>query len=261
MAFPLLAAPPEIRMSIYRHMAKLQRFEYSLHLAQSPSEPNQQVWRLRGPNKQDPYMWSLVKTCKTTYSEALAIFYGSVEIVITLPDIPCLVEPYAAALLRFLPGISARTLRSLIVDIPIDFDTVDNLEALFRKIDFGRHLSDLCIVFRLPTKERIATHIPKYIDMLRGIGTIQPGQSEESARSQAELRIMGDLSRTQDESFRALWLKMEFPFLLRRPPIVLEDVLTVKWHWTFIVMLENNKRFRAGQLKDRQVCAKGYSLP
>ncbi|KAG8631529.1 hypothetical protein KVT40_000669 [Elsinoe batatas] len=261
MAFILLLAPLEIRMSIYKAIAKSQRFEYSLHLAQDTSGATKQIWRLRGPDQQAPYMWSLVRSCKTSYSEALVIFYGSVEIVITLPDTPCSVEPYAAALLRFPPGISARTLRSLIVDIPIEFDTVDSLEALFRTIDFGRHLIDLCIVFRLPTKERMATHISKYSAMLKENGTIQPGQSEESARSKTDLRIMGDLSRTQDEPFRALWLEMEFSFLPRRPPIVLEDVLTLKWRWTFMVMLENAKRIRAGKVRERQVCAKGYSLP
>ncbi|KAF2222506.1 hypothetical protein BDZ85DRAFT_263774 [Elsinoe ampelina] len=269
MVFNLLAAPPEIRMLIFKSIATLQRFEYSLYLAQSTIEPTKQVWRLRGPNQRNPdqrnpYIWSLTTACKTTYSEALTIFYGSVEIVITLPDKPCSVEPYAAALLRFPPGITS-VLKSLIIDLPVDFDTVDALQKLLQNFDFGRYLSDFSIIFRDPSKERIEPYIPRYIDMLRSNGTIQPGRSEESARSLAQFYIKYDECTIRNEDFHALWSKIEFPFFLRQGLIEQGDLGTAKSHWTSMVGREDYQRFKTGKakgrLKGRDLCAKGYSLP
>ncbi|KAG8631289.1 hypothetical protein KVT40_000429 [Elsinoe batatas] len=138
MAFDLLAVPPEVRVTIYQQIADSQHLQYSLHL----DAHAERVWRLEGPDDAVPNLWTIASGCKTTYREALTLLYGSLEIYVFLPDDAYQIDFYTGAFSRFPSAVSIKDLRCLAIDLPVDHEAVNNLEAFMQLFEFGKHLSD-----------------------------------------------------------------------------------------------------------------------
>ncbi|KAF2225622.1 hypothetical protein BDZ85DRAFT_257812 [Elsinoe ampelina] len=135
MAFDLLALPFEIRMMIYQDIAESQRLQYSLHL----DAHSEKVWRLEGPDDTVPNLWAIASGCKTTYREALTLLYGSLEIYVFIPDDAYQINFYTSALSRFPSAVSMKDLRCLAIDLPVDNEVVNRLEAFMQLFEFGKH--------------------------------------------------------------------------------------------------------------------------